>query len=88
MCKELGEKAATRLTVILPDGKVVGDSEESPQNMDNHADRHEEIIEALAGDVGNSLRFSDTHQGDLVLRGRALPAGRQDRRAWCGPRCR
>ncbi len=61
LCKELGEKAKTRLTVILPDGKVVGDSEESPQNMENHKDpERKEIMKALAGDVGNSLRFSDT----------------------------
>ena len=48
LCKELGQKAATRITVILPDGKVAGDSDESPQKMDNHADRPE-VVDALAG---------------------------------------
>jgi two-component system, OmpR family, phosphate regulon sensor histidine kinase PhoR len=39
ICKELGEKADTRITVILPDGKVVADSLEDPEAMDNHAGR-------------------------------------------------
>src|SRR5664279_5150714 len=34
--KELGRKTDTRITVILPDGKVVGDTLESPSRMDNH----------------------------------------------------
>ena len=59
LCKELGQKASTRITVILPDGKVVGDTDESPQKMDNHADRPE-VIEALAGRTGQSERYSYT----------------------------
>jgi len=59
LCKELGKKAFTRITVILPDGKVAGDTDESPQKMDNHADRPE-IIEALAGRAGSSERYSYT----------------------------
>jgi two-component system phosphate regulon sensor histidine kinase PhoR len=59
LCKELGHKSATRITVILPDGKVVGDSDESPQKMDNHADRPE-VIEAMAGRTGESERYSYT----------------------------
>jgi two-component system phosphate regulon sensor histidine kinase PhoR len=59
LCKELGQKAATRITVILPEGKVVGDSEESPQKMDNHADRPE-VVEALTGRTGSSERYSYT----------------------------
>ena len=35
LCKKLSKRSSTRLTVILPDGKVVGDSLESPQRMDN-----------------------------------------------------
>ena len=60
LCKELGRKASMRITVILPDGRVAGDTDESPQNMANHADRPE-IAEALAGNVGRSAsRWSDT----------------------------
>ena len=59
ICKEAGRLSATRITVILPDGKVIGDSHESPSRMDNHASRPE-IITALAGQTGQSLRFSKT----------------------------
>lgn len=58
-CKDLGKNTATRFTVILPSGKVLGDSEEDPARMDNHADRRE-IQEALQGRVGVSTRFSFT----------------------------
>jgi two-component system phosphate regulon sensor histidine kinase PhoR len=59
LCKELGKITATRLTVILPSGKVLGDTEENPARMDNHGDRPE-ILEALQGRVGVSTRFSFT----------------------------
>jgi two-component system phosphate regulon sensor histidine kinase PhoR len=58
-CGKLGKLTGTRLTVILPSGKVVGDSEKDPRQMDNHGDRPE-IREALAGRVGISTRFSFT----------------------------
>ncbi len=66
LCKELGQRSSTRLTVILPDGKVVGDSDESPQQMDNHATRPE-VIAAMHEDkgVGVSLRLSQTLQQNL-----------------------
>ncbi|MDX1708246.1 MAG: ATP-binding protein [Desulfobacterales bacterium] len=57
--KEAGRLSATRITVILPDGKVIGDSRETPHLMDNHANRPE-IITALAGRTGKSVRFSNT----------------------------
>jgi len=61
-CKEAGKRSATRITVILPDGTVIGDSRETPRHMDNHAGRPE-IADALNGVMGTSLRYSDTlHQ--------------------------
>ncbi len=59
ICKEAGRLSATRITVILPNGTVVGDSRETPNLMDNHANRPE-IMTALAGQPGQSLRFSNT----------------------------
>ena len=41
ICKELGQMSATRITVILPDGQVIGDSRDTPKFMDNHAGREE-----------------------------------------------
>ncbi len=64
-CKRFGSIATTRLTVILPDGKVIGDSEEEPERMDNHANRPE-IIQAFKGLAGTSTRFSATLQKDML----------------------
>jgi two-component system phosphate regulon sensor histidine kinase PhoR len=59
LCKDLGARTATRITVVLPSGRVVGDSLEDPARMENHADRPE-IIRALADQVGRSTRYSYT----------------------------
>ncbi|MFH0882043.1 MAG: ATP-binding protein [bacterium] len=59
LCKELGANSKTRITVILPDGRVVGDSEKKPEEMDNHRDRPE-VVEVLEGAVGSSSRYSNT----------------------------
>jgi two-component system phosphate regulon sensor histidine kinase PhoR len=59
ICKEAGRLSATRITVILPDGIVIGDSRETPHLMDNHANRPE-IAAALAGQPGQSMRYSNT----------------------------
>lgn len=59
LCKDAAGQNVMRATVILPDGRVVGDSEESPANMDNHGNRGE-IHEAFRGNIGMSIRRSDT----------------------------
>mgnify|MGYP000219920182 CR=1 FL=1 len=51
ICKEIGKHSATRITVILPSGQVIGDSRETPRLMDNHAERPE-IAAALKGKIG------------------------------------
>ncbi len=55
----LGERINARVTIIAPNGTVLGDSEENPALMDNHANRPE-VIAALASGVGESTRFSTT----------------------------
>jgi two-component system phosphate regulon sensor histidine kinase PhoR len=65
ICKEAGRLSATRITVILPDGTVIGDSRETPRLMDNHANRPE-IAAALAGQTGSSLRFSKTLMQEML----------------------
>jgi len=59
LCKELGGLSGTRITVVLPSGDVVGDSDEDPKRMDNHGNRPE-IKQAAAGQVGHSVRYSHT----------------------------
>jgi two-component system phosphate regulon sensor histidine kinase PhoR len=76
ICKEAGQLSATRITVILPDGKVIGDSRETPRFMDDHADR-EEVTSALAGVPGKSIRFSNTlHQKMIYV---AVPLKKEER---------
>lgn len=65
VCKKIGVSSGTRFTVILPTGLVVGDSNEDPSIMDNHALRPE-IIEARKGNVGQSIRFSSTLQKRMM----------------------
>lgn len=59
LCKTVGRTAGMRLTVILPNGQVIGDSDEQPGRMENHADRPE-FIRAMENRTGESIRFSDT----------------------------
>lgn len=65
ICKEIGKQSATRVTVILPSGQVIGDSRETPQQMDNHADRPE-IAMALKGNPGQSTRYSNTLRQQMM----------------------
>ena len=66
LMKSLGATVATRFTVILPDGKVVADSDEDWQIMESHADRPE-IVEALeTREVGHQMRWSATLKKELM----------------------
>ena len=64
-CKRLGKKASTRITVILGSGKVVADSLQEPGKMESHANRAE-VINALGGRIGSSIRFSITMQEKMM----------------------
>ena len=59
LCSSLGESSQTRITVLLPSGEVLADSEETPSSMENHVSRPE-IRDAYAGGVGQSIRYSTT----------------------------
>ncbi len=59
LAKRLGEEIDARVTIIAVDGVVLGDSEEDPAFMENHANRPE-VIDALATGVGESTRYSVT----------------------------
>jgi two-component system phosphate regulon sensor histidine kinase PhoR len=59
LCKQIGEITSTRITIILPSGKVIGDSESDPGSMDNHGDRPE-FIGAVKNKKGVSTRYSLT----------------------------
>ena len=59
LAKQLGKEINARVTIIAPDGTVLGDSEENPATMDNHATRPE-VLAALTTGYGESTRFSTT----------------------------
>lgn len=64
-CKELGKASRTRITVILPSGKVIADSEEEPSVMDNHGKRPE-IVEARKDGISVSRRYSKTLNRNMM----------------------
>ncbi len=64
-CVHAGRESGTRITVILSGGKVVADSNENPEIMDNHRHRLE-IETAFAGGVGKSRRYSKTLDENLI----------------------
>ena len=75
LCKDVGRMTGMRVTVVLPSGLVVGDSDERPANMENHRDRPE-IAPALAGRAGAATRFSDTlRRNEMYV---AVPIARKD----------
>ncbi|MBU2551498.1 MAG: HAMP domain-containing protein [Proteobacteria bacterium] len=64
----LGRTLNLRLSLILPDGVVAGDSEQSIEDLsqlENHAGRPE-VIHALAGGFGWSQRYSSTLRMNLL----------------------
>jgi two-component system phosphate regulon sensor histidine kinase PhoR len=65
LCKRLGQSSDTRFTIIMPDGKVVGDSYENPEDMEYHDDRPE-VRMALAGSGGMDKRYSRTVKQEMM----------------------
>ncbi len=76
LCKEYGRLSSTRITVVLRDGKVVGDSEENPAHMEPHAqpDRPE-IVAALQGRIEPSIRYSHTLRMNMMYVAAPLQRG-------------
>ena len=67
LCKDLGKRSATRITVMLPSGRVIGDSDEDPTRMENHATpSRPEMMAALRGETGTSVRHSATLDRNMM----------------------
>jgi len=71
VCQDLGKDTSARITIISASGKVLGDSHEDSQRMDNHNDRPE-IIEARETGMGTLIRFSHTLEQEMMYL--AIPA--------------
>ena len=65
VCSDLGRASSTRITVIDPEGNVLAESERDPVGMDNHANRPE-VLDAMAGKVGRSVRYSTSIQARMM----------------------
>ncbi len=59
LCKDIANTTNSRITIILKNGFVIGDSHKNPDLMDNHITRPE-VIKALNNEIGISRRFSDS----------------------------
>ncbi|MDZ8120161.1 two-component system histidine kinase PnpS [Pontiella agarivorans] len=83
LCKTVGSSSQTRFTIVLPDGKVVGDSNKKVQEIEPHDDRPE-IRMALAGDPGMDTRFSRTVRQDMMYI--AVPLKNENQETLCAVR--
>jgi len=74
-CKEAKDNVHARVTVILNDGRVIGDSDHDSATMENHANRTE-IQQAAGFGTGMTIRYSDTLKYDfLYVAGKAVRNG-------------
>jgi hypothetical protein len=70
--ERLGHLGEHRFTLILPDGRVLGDSEAEAAHMDSHKDRPE-VIEAMAHGEGMSQRYSATVGKQMLYLAERVP---------------
>lgn len=78
MADDIGSSLGLRVTLINPEGLVLGDSELNEKGLrylENHLYRPE-VQGALKSDVGTSVRFSTTIKTDMLYL--AMPVGEKD----------
>jgi two-component system phosphate regulon sensor histidine kinase PhoR len=76
LAKKIKEQSADRVTYIRADGKVIGDSDQSPEQMDNHLTRPE-IEEAKQAGVGFVTRYSETIKQNMLYAAIPILDGQQ-----------
>ncbi len=75
-CKTAGRDSGIRITVILADGTVIGESDKATDSLENHLSRPE-VRGALSGDVSYSIRRSSTVRKNMLYL--ALPLEGEER---------
>ena len=65
IAKRLGSLLGARVTVVAPDGSVLGESSGEPRGMENHRGRPE-VVEAKRDGVGVETRRSGTLEEDYL----------------------
>jgi two-component system phosphate regulon sensor histidine kinase PhoR len=63
--KNLKDMINARITIIDKEGAVLADSEKDPATMESHKIRPE-VIDALSGGMGKSMRFSVTLEEEML----------------------
>jgi len=77
LCRARGAASGVRLTVILRNGKVIGESDRDPEGMEDHSKRPE-ILSAYDGGVGKKIRPSPTLGVDMMYLAVPLTPGVRD----------
>lgn len=80
LAETAGAATRERVTLIAPDGKVIGDSEVTQDKlpeMQNHLDRPE-VQEALKSGIGTAMRYSETLRTDMLYVAVTYGSGRTD----------
>lgn len=77
LAKRLGPAGGIRITVILPDGKVVAESERPPQSMDDHRTRPEIAAALQDRHVRWQVRLSPTLREELLYVALPVPPNGQ-----------
>jgi two-component system phosphate regulon sensor histidine kinase PhoR len=65
IAKTTGQEIQARVTLIAKDGTVLGDTDQDPLTMENHAARPE-VVAALSSGVGQSTRYSATLRENMM----------------------
>lgn len=78
ICRDLARGPTSRITVIDPEGRVLGDSAEPSAGMENQAGRPE-IAEALRTGSGTMLLYGTTERDEQLYRAFRQTSGEQTR---------
>lgn len=76
-CVRTKEKIHARVTIVLNDGTVTGDSDHESSTMDNHSNRTE-IMQAATLGTGMTIRYSDTLKYDFLYVATKITADGKD----------
>jgi two-component system phosphate regulon sensor histidine kinase PhoR len=77
ICIQLGQRSDMRVTVIAPNGVVLGESDSDPQTVEPHPPygSRPEVTAAVEGRIGVDTRFSRTVRRHMVYVARPLKSG-------------
>jgi two-component system phosphate regulon sensor histidine kinase PhoR len=76
LAKQWADNLGGRVTIIGADGIVVGESLEDRTQMENHINRPE-IIQAINGEKGSSIRYSQTVGYDMMYSALSVKDGEE-----------